>query len=152
MYILLIIFLFINFINFFLLFQSETFVLFFSFFIIVSSFYAFFNINLKDFHLENLRWLETVRFYLTVTSWHKCYIRLNELKVIKFYNLIKALKSNLFHRINTSSDLIIKSHTNNLKKTELLRLAHLEQKLKVHKEFIRLYKKNLKYKLFSGNI
>lgn len=152
MYFLLFIFLILNFVNFFLLFQSETFILFFSFFFIVSSFYAFFNINLKNIHLENLKWIETVRFYITLSSWHRCYIRLNELKIVKFYNLVQALKSNLFIKLNNIDKLLVESHNNSLKKAQLLRLAHLEKKLKLYKDTIRLSRKNLKYKLLAGNL
>ena len=147
-----IIFFILNFINFFLLFQSETFILFFSFFLIVSAFYAFFNINLKNIYLENLKWIETVRFYLIISNWHKCYMRLNELKVVKFYNLIQAFEVNLFIKLKKMDKYLLNLHYNNLKKAQILRLEHLEKKLKLHKEKIRLEKRNLKYKLLVGNI
>ena len=152
MYFLLFIFLVLNFVNFFLLFQSETFILFFSFFFIVSSFYAFSNINLKNIYLENLKWIETVRFYIIISNWHKCYIRLNELKVVKFYNLVQALKTNLFLKLENIEKYLIDSHYNNLKKAQLLRLAHLEKKLKLYKDMVRFNRKNLKYKLLVGNL
>jgi hypothetical protein len=152
MYLLLFIFLILNFVNFFLLFQSETFILFFSFFFIISSFYAFANINLKNIYLENLKWIETVRFYIIISNWHKCYIRLNELKVVKFYNLVQALKTNLFIKLNNIEKHLTHSHHNNLKKAQLLRLAHLEKKLKLYKDIVRLNRKNLKYKLLVGNL
>jgi hypothetical protein len=134
------------------LFQSETFILFFSFFFLVSSFYAFFNINLKNIYLENLKWIETVRFYIILSNWHKCYIRLNELKVVKFYNLVQALKINFFIKLKHIEKYLVASHYNNLKKAQILRLVHLEKKLKLYKNTIRLTKKNLKYKLLVGNI
>jgi hypothetical protein len=152
MYLLFIIFFILNFINFFFLFQSETFILFLSFFLIVSFAYAFFNINLKNIYLENLKWIETVRFYIIISNWHKSYIRLNELKVVKFYNLVQALEVNLFIKLRNMEKDLINLHYNNLKKTQLLRLNHLEKKLRLHKEKIRLEKKNLKYKLLAGNI
>jgi hypothetical protein len=152
MYFLLFIFLILNFFNFFLLFQSETFILFFSFFFIVSSFYAFSSINLKNIYLENLKWIETVRFYIIISNWHKCYIRLNELKVVKFYNLVQALKVNLFLKLESIEKYLIDSHHNNLKKAQLLRLAHLEKKLKLYKDMVRFNRKNLKYKFLVGNL
>lgn len=152
MYILLFFFIILSFSNWILLFQSETFVLFFSFFFIISSVYAFFNISLKNIHLENLKWIETVRFYITLSNWHRCYIRLNELKVVKFYNLSNILKTNLFIKLSGIEKLLIKSHNNNLKKIQLLRLNHLFNKLKVHSETIRIDRINLKYKLLISNL
>jgi hypothetical protein len=145
-------FILLNFTNFFLLFQSESFILFFSFFFIVSSFYAFSSINLKSIHLDNLKWIETVRFYIILANWHKSYIRLNELKVANFYKLVKVLKKNLFIKLQKIEKLLIINHYNYLKKLQLLRLHHLETKLKMYKEIIRLNNKNLKYKLLVGNI
>lgn len=142
-------FILLNFTNFFLLFQSESFILFFSFFFIVSSFYAFFSINLKSIHQENLKWVETVRFYIILSHWHKSYICLNELKVANFYKIVKVLKKNFFIKLRQIEKSLEKNHYNNLKKLQLMRLHHLEAKTKMYKEIVRLNRKNLKYKLLS---
>lgn len=149
---LLIIFTLLNFTNFFLLFQSESFVLFFSFFFIVSYFYAFMNINLKSIHIENLQWIETVRFYITLSSWHKSYIRYNELKIARFYKLVLVLKHNFFLKLQKINSLLVSNHYNNLKRLQLLRLAHIEQKTKFYKELVRTHKRYSKSIISIGNI
>lgn len=149
---LLIIFTLLNFTNFFLLFQSESFVLFFSFFFIVSYFYAFMNINLKSIHIENLQWIETVRFYITLSSWHKSYIRYNELKISRFYKLVLVLKHNFFLKLHKINSLLVSNHFNNLKKLQLLRLAHIERKTKFYKELVRTHKIYSKSIISIGNI
>lgn len=149
---LLIIFTLLNFTNFFLLFQSESFVLFFSFFFIVSYFYAFMNINLKSIHVENLQWIETVRFYIILSSWHKSYIRYNELKIAKFYKLVLVLKKNFFLKLQKINSLLVSNHYNNLKKLQLLRLAHIEKKTKFYKELVRTHKIHSKSIISIGSI
>lgn len=149
---LLIIFTLLNFTNFFLLFQSESFVLFFSFFFIVSYFYAFMNINLKSIHIENLQWIETVRFYITLSSWHKSYIRYNELKIARFYKLVLVLKQNFFLKLQKINSLLVSNHYNNLKRLQLLRLAHIEHKTKFYKELVRTHKIYSKSIISIGNI
>ncbi len=148
---LLIIFTLLNFTNFFLLFQSEAFILFFSFFFIVSYFYAFMNINLKSIHVENLQWIETVRFYITLSHWHKSYIRYNELKVSNFYKLSLILRKTFLIRLKKIEKLLAMNNFNNLKRLQLLRLEHLEKKIKVYKELAKNSKSDSGYQILTGS-
>ncbi|MND21293.1 hypothetical protein D3C87_785750 [compost metagenome] len=147
-----IIFTLLNFTNFFLLFQSESFILFISFFLIISYFYAFMNINLKSTHASNLEWIETVRFYITLSSWHKSYIRYNELKIANFYKLVLVLKKNFFLKLQKINKLLVRNHYNNLKKLQLFRLIHIERKTKLYKELVRTSKSNSKSIILIGSI
>jgi len=110
------------------------------------------NINLKSIHVENLQWIETVKFYITLSHWHKSYIRYNELKISNFYKLVLVLKKFFFTRLFKVEKLLAMNHYNNLKRLQVLRLEHLEKKTKIYKELIRSNKSDLKYQILIGSL
>jgi hypothetical protein len=110
------------------------------------------NINLKSIHVENLQWIETVRFYITLSSWHKSYIRYNELKIASFYKLVLVLKKNFFLKLQKINNLLVNNHYNNLKKLQLLRLTHIERKTKLYKELVRSNKSHTRSIILIGNV
>ena len=101
---------------------------------------------------DKIKWIETIRFFISISSWHKAYIMSNELRLAKFYKLIKILNKNVFKSLSRIEKLLIKRYYNQLVDIQYSRLCYLETKLKLHREKIRLTNRDLKYKLLTASI
>lgn len=101
---------------------------------------------------DKIKWIETIRFFISVSSWHKAYIIYNELKLAKFYKLIIVLNKNVFKSLSKIEKLLMKRYKNQLISIQYYRLCYLETKLKLYKEKIRLNHRDLKYKLLISSI
>jgi hypothetical protein len=101
---------------------------------------------------DKIKWIETIRFFISISYWHKVYIIYNELKLAKFYKLIKILNKKIFKSLFKIEKLLIKRYYNQLVDMQYYRLRYLEIKLKLYKEQIRLNNRDLKYKLLISSI
>jgi len=128
--------------NFFLSLQSESVVLFFSFFL--TFFYLlyhnkidslFFTEDEEISFLEELDWYIVINFFLKIKNWYRFFYRYIYLKLYSFYKFLISLKRYMIYWFSSIFSLLV-THLYNLNVELVLdRLVTLER-----------YKKNNKYK------
>lgn len=128
--------------NFFLALQSESVVLFFSFFFIL--FYILFHRSIDSLFftedeeisfLEELDWYIVINFFLKVKNWYRFFYRYTYLKLNSFYKFLILLKKYIISWFFSIFNLLILHFYNLNTMVVLNRLISLEK-----------YKKNNKYK------
>lgn len=131
----------INF-NFFLSLQSESIVLFFSFFF--TFFYILFHKQIDSLFfteeeeisfLEELDWYIVINFFLKIKNWYRFFYRYIYLKLNSFYKFLMLLKKYMIYWFSSIFGLLV------------IHLYNLNIQLVLHRlSILEKYKKNNKYK------
>ena len=66
--------------------------------------------------------------------------------------MVLVLKKNFFLKLQKINNLLVSNHYNNLKKLQLLRLAHIEKKTKLYKELVRSNKLHTRSIILIGSV
>lgn len=122
---------FLYFMNISILFQNQSMVVFFSFWLLVYFINKYY-INLKSTALqaEILEWMETMQFFIMMKNWNMLLIRLLNIKLYNFYKFIQLIKNDVVHSLNDLFYVLYNFYINNINKCSIWNLERLTVKCK----------------------
>jgi hypothetical protein len=117
---------FLYFMNISILFQNQSLVVFFSFWIIL---YYLNNkyVHLKSttFQFEILEWLEIMQFFMMIKNWSLLLIRLLNVTFFNFYKFIMFMKNELIYLLSDVFSIVYNFYKNNVYKCAFWNLDRL---------------------------
>lgn len=122
---------FLYFMNISILFQNQSMVVFFSFWLLVYFINKYY-INLKSTALQTeiLEWIETIQFFIMMKNWNMLLIRLLNIKLYNFYKFIQLIKNDVIHSLNDLFYVLYNFYINNINKCSIWNLERLTVRCK----------------------
>jgi hypothetical protein len=122
---------FLYFINISILFQNQSMVVFFSFWLLVYFINKYY-VNLKStaLQMEILEWIETMQFFIMMKNWNMLLIRLLNIKLYNFYKFIQLIKNDIIYSLNDLFSILYNFYTNSVNKCAIWNLERLTTKCK----------------------
>lgn len=122
---------FLYFMNISILFQNQSMVVFFSFWLLVYFINKYY-INLKSTALQTeiLEWIETMQFFIMMKNWNMLLIRLLNIKLYNFYKFIQLIKNDVIHSLNDLFYVLYNFYINNINKCSIWNLERLTVRCK----------------------
>lgn len=122
---------FLYFMNISILFQNQSLVVFFSFWLLVYFINKYY-VNLKStaLQIEILEWIETMQFFIMMKNWNMLLIRLLNIKLYNFYKFIQLIKNDVIYSLNDLFSILYNFYINNVNKCSIWNLERLTTKCK----------------------
>lgn len=114
-----------------ILFQNQSMVVFFSFWLLVYFINKYY-VNLKStaLQVEILEWIETMQFFIMMKNWNMLLIRLLNIKLYNFYKFIQLIKNDIIYSLNDLFTILYNFYTNSVNKCAIWNLERLTTKCK----------------------
>lgn len=123
---------FLYFMNISILFQNQSLVVFFSFWLIL--YYLnkkYVELKSTSFQLDILEWLETMQFFIMMKNWGMLLIRLLNLKFFNFYKFVQYMKTELVYILTDVFSIVYNFYKNNVNRCAIWNLERLVSKCKI---------------------
>lgn len=122
---------FLYFMNISILFQNQSLVVFFSFWLLIYFINKYY-VNLKStaLQVEILEWIETMQFFIMMKNWNMLLIRLVNIKLYNFYKFIQLIKNDVTHSLNDLFSILYNFYLNNVNRCSIWNLERLTTKCK----------------------
>lgn len=124
--------LFLYFINFVLLFQTQSMVVFFGFLIfllLVKRMYSKITSGFSSFYLTPVEWREAMRFFILLKNWNMFYIRMLDVKIYNFATIVIFIKKSVFFFLEGQIKILKLKHIQYANNWGLIILSRLSKKI-----------------------
>jgi hypothetical protein len=122
---------FLYFSNISILFQNQSIVVFFSFWILLYFLNKYYlNLKSTSFQTDILEWIEMMQFFIMMKNWSMLSIRLLNIKLYNFYKFIQFMKNEIIYILTDVFYITYNFYLNNINKCAIWNLDRLVSKCK----------------------
>lgn len=124
--------LFLYFLNTVLLFQTQSMIVFFGFFIfllLIKRIYGKITTGFSSFYFQPVEWREAIRFFVILKNWNMFYIRMIDVKMYNFAMIVVFIKKSVLSFLEGQIRIFKLKHIQYANQWGLLILSRLSKKI-----------------------